>query len=155
MFKQVIIIISAAIIIFLVFSYITFQNETAQAPIIDDTDNEVISLGGKKLKVTVADEPLEQMQGLSGREGLSENEGMLFIFEPPQIPGFWMKDMKFSIDIIWISAEGKVVGVQKSLSPETYPKTYAPPSPIKYVLEVNSGWYDRNGIKIGDTLLLK
>ena len=115
-------------------------------------NEKIISINDRILTVEIADEPIEQVQGLSDRENLGSQKGMLFIFDQPIMPGFWMKDMHFDIDIIWIDASGTIVGIEKSVSPDTYPQTFNPPSPIKYVLEVNAGWSDKNKIKIGDQI---
>ena len=78
---------------------------------------------------------------------------MLFIFLIPDKYGFWMKDMKFSLDLIWMDKNLAIVDMTKNLSPETFPAVFSSSSPVKYVLEVNAGWSDRNKIKIGDTVV--
>ena len=108
---------------------------------------------GIGLKIEIADDPIEQSQGLSNRESLASDCGMLFIFPQPTMPGFWMKDMKFSLDLIWIDANSEIVEITKNVSPTTYPKSFTPPSPIKYVLEVNAGWADENDINTGDEVM--
>jgi uncharacterized membrane protein (UPF0127 family) len=115
---------------------------------------EAMSVAGYKLMVEIANNNKERRQGLSGRSSLPQNEGMLFVFEPNGKPTFWMKDMKFPIDIIWINEEGKIVGIQKNVQPESDTPDndlarYNPPEPVKYVLEVNAGFADTNGIEEG------
>lgn len=129
------------------FSYTFFGPNSNEAP-----DKEFIFIADTKVYVDIADEPYEQIQGLSGREKLSDDEGMLFIFPAPILASFWMKDMKFSIDIIWIDDKGNIIGVEKNVSPDTFPNSFSPSSPVKYVLEVNANWSDENNIKIGDKL---
>lgn len=117
-----------------------------------------IKIGTKSLLVEVSDTQETRNKGLSGRETLGENEGMLFVFESKNIkPAFWMKDMKFSIDIIWIK-DNKVAQITKEI-PAPTPGTedrnlplYIPDAPIDYVLEVNSGFSDKNEIKAGDPI---
>jgi uncharacterized membrane protein (UPF0127 family) len=113
-------------------------------------EQRTIYVNDEKLRVDIADDPHEQQQGLSGRNGLDDDEGMLFIFQNPTTPEFWMKEMKFSLDILWIDANNIIVGITKNISPDTYPQRFLPPSPIKYVLEVNAGWTEKNKIKVGD-----
>ncbi len=113
----------------------------------------MITVAGHRLEVEVADEPQEQSQGLSEREELAQDQGMLFIFPAPAKPGFWMKDMKFAIDIIWINEKGEIIGITKNISPNTFPEVFYPPSKIKYVLEINAGWSDRNNTKVGDRII--
>lgn len=102
--------------------------------------------------------------GLSGRQTLGKNEGMLFDFKTPKNDlFFWMKDMLFDIDIIWI-ADKKIIGITPNIpSPEKDKgleikdlrlPAYSPPSDVDQVLEVNAGWSEKNKIKIGDEVKL-
>ena len=84
--------------------------------------------------------------GLSGRASLPKDAGMLFVFPKTSTYGFWMKDMKFPIDIVWIGENKSVVGITPKISPDTYPKIYYPPSDIRYVLELNSGGAAEYGV---------
>jgi len=115
------------------------------------TPNTVI-LGGKEFSVGIAKTPSEREQGLSGRKSLPQDNGLLFIFDKPDKYGFWMKDMNFPIDIIWISNENKIVYLQKSLLPSTYPEVYYPNDRAKYVLEITAGQVEILNLKIGDTV---
>ncbi|MBX4200205.1 DUF192 domain-containing protein [Candidatus Parcubacteria bacterium] len=115
-------------------------------------DTTTITLGSHTMEVYIADTPALEELGLSYRKSLPANTGMLFIFSTPSAPGFWMKDMNFSLDMIWISLEGKIVSITKDISPSTYPKAFYPPSVIKYVLEVPAGFSDAEGVKVGDFL---
>jgi len=101
-----------------------------------------LTVGEKRIFVEIAKTAEAKKQGLSGREKLKDNEGMLFDFrnDTNKKPPFWMKDMKFNIDILWIK-DFKIVGIT---SGATAPKnsferlkTYLPPSKIDFVLEVN------------------
>lgn len=92
--------------------------------------------------------------GLSAHQSLAEGEGMLFTFaEEDTIPAFWMKDMTFAIDIIWIN-DGKIVQIDEA-NPELGVADqnltlYKPVTPIDYVLEVPKGYSVNNEIRIGD-----
>lgn len=97
----------------------------------------------------VADTKSTREQGLSGRTSLKDNEGMLFVFDTPGRYGFWMKDMLFSLDLIWINQEGIVVEVERNAPKDSYPKTYMNASPANYVLEVNAGMAEEQGLFIG------
>ncbi len=114
-------------------------------------DIKYVKLAGQDIRVELAVTQAEQEQGLSGRQNLNENEGMLFVFNPPAKYSFWMKDMNFPIDMIWINADMKVIYIQKNASPESYPTAYGPDAHAKYVLEVVSGFSDKNNLQIGDT----
>lgn len=113
-----------------------------------------IIVGGRALKVEIADNSHSQILGLSGRPGLAENTGMLFVFENSTFHSFWMKDMLFSLDIIWITDEGKIVGIEESVSPDTFPESFYSPEPVRYVLEVEGGWAVNNSVKIGDNVII-
>jgi len=110
-----------------------------------------IKIAGQIVKVDLALTDAEQTQGLSGRKDLAKNEGMLFVFNKPDKYLFWMKDMNFPIDIIWISDDMRVVYIKKDARPELYPETYGPNTDAKYVLEVPSGFSDQNHLQIGDS----
>jgi len=114
-----------------------------------------VQIGGQNVKVDLALTGAEQAQGLSGRQSLSENEGLLFVFNTPGNYPFWMKDMNFPIDMIWIDENMKVIYIQKDATPESYPATYGPiqsDKTTKYVLEVSAGFADKNNLKIGDSV---
>lgn len=102
------------------------------------------------ISVDVADTDARRGLGLSGRGELRDNEGMLFIFDPETTPGFWMKDMNFPIDIIWLDTFMNTVFITKNAEPSSYPSIFTPPVLIKYVLEVPAGFADKNNVKNGD-----
>jgi uncharacterized membrane protein (UPF0127 family) len=120
--------------------------------------------------VEVVNTPEKITLGLSGREKFKENQGMLFDFNPQLTtetakaagirPNFWMKDMKFDLDIIWIK-DKKIVGITKNV-PKPSPgqrnqdlPLYPAPQPIDMVLEVLAGWSDENKVEIGDEISLQ
>ena len=106
------------------------------------------------IKVDIADTAEKRTMGLSGRPSLAENEGVFFIFDSSYRYSFWMKEMNFPIDIIWIDENFVIADITKHAAPESFPKTFFPVLPVRYVLEVNAGWSDKNGIKVGDKVLL-
>lgn len=111
-----------------------------------------VGIAGKNLKVEIADTEEKRNGGLSGRKNLLEDSGMLFVFEVPAKYSFWMKDMKFPLDLIWIDENKKIIAVSKNISPDTYPTSFSPSEPVKYVLEVNAGWTERNGVGAGNVV---
>lgn len=121
---------------------------------LNDTRSLEVSLNGEKFMVEVADTAAEQTQGLSVKDGLGVNEGMLFVFGKPGTRGFWMKDMRFPIDIIWIDGD-KVVDVSPNVSPDSYPQVFTSPFPADKVLEINAGLSQKFGIKEGSPFSLK
>jgi hypothetical protein len=101
----------------------------------------------------VVDTKSSRELGLSGRDSMRNNEGMLFVFDYPGRYGFWMKDMNFPLDIIWINQNGYVVAIESNFTPESYlqnpPKTVMNGPPANYVLEVNTGIAEQLGIFLG------
>jgi hypothetical protein len=118
-----------------------------------------VEISGKTFLVEVADEEKERNKGLSGRKTLGEDEGMLFIFETPTTPVFWMKDMEIPIDIVWIS-EGKIVGWVPNVLPEPGVKDenlsiYTPSQSVDMVLELSAGTVSREKFFQGEGVSLK
>lgn len=119
-----------------------------------------VQVGAQQLLVQIAGTDELRQQGLSGREPLTDSQGMLFDFRntTETDPGFWMKDMKFNLDFIWIN-QGKVIGITADVpAPKTaddFLPTYYPPSAVDMVLEVARGWSAAHGIKIGDEVTMK
>jgi uncharacterized protein len=109
-----------------------------------------VEIGGISINVEIAETPEARAHGLSGRTSLPDNTGMLFIFDESEKHGFWMKDMHFAIDIVWIDDNREVIGVEKEVVPETFPQIFYPSLPIKYVLELPSGFIENHLIDIGE-----
>ncbi|MBI1838711.1 MAG: DUF192 domain-containing protein [Candidatus Colwellbacteria bacterium] len=128
-------------------------------PVFLGVNTKSVVIGGEEFRVEVAATPIKQTKGLSGRDGLGLNAGMLFPFSELSTHSFWMKDMKFPIDIIWIQND-KVVGFEENMEPgssksDAELRIYSPPSPINNVLEVAAGTVLRLGVKIGDAISIK
>ena len=104
-----------------------------------------IEIGDKEYNVTCARTEEERINGLQGVTELKDDEGMLFFFEEPQTVGFWMKDTKVPLDIIFISEDMEVISVYQG-EPEN--ENIAEEDNVKFVLEVNQG----SGIEEGDEL---
>ena len=107
-------------------------------------------INGIEIELEVARTPEEQARGLSDREVLGENAGMLFIFQEPTTPSFWMKEMNFPLDIIWIGSDRRIVDISENIAPETFPQLFRPRAQVQYVLEVNAGWAKSHNISVGD-----
>lgn len=104
-----------------------------------------IEIGDKEYNVTCARTEEERIKGLQGVTELKDDEGMLFFFEEPQTVGFWMKDTKVPLDIIFISEDMEVISVYQG-EPEN--ESIAEEDNVKFVLEVNQG----SGVEEGDEL---
>lgn len=114
-------------------------------------------MGGVEISVEISDTDAKRNQGLSGRKNLTEGTGMLFVFPAKAPLTFWMKDMNFPLDFIWM-ADGKVVELNADIPPPS--KTNGTPMVIRpanfadKVLEVNAGFIQTHHIKVGDSVTL-
>lgn len=106
-----------------------------------------------ELYIEVADNNESRSLGLSGRNSISDKEGMLFVFDEFKTSNcFWMKDMNFAIDMVWMDEHKKVINVVQNVGPETYPETFCPEANAKYGLEIRAGSAGEFGIEKGITL---
>ncbi|PIY80976.1 MAG: hypothetical protein COY80_00190 [Candidatus Pacebacteria bacterium CG_4_10_14_0_8_um_filter_42_14] len=120
---------------------------------------ETISIDNHEFQVEVRRTPDELAQGLSGRTEIG-SDGMLFYLPQRQVASFWMKDMLFAIDMVWIDDE-KVVDISSNVPfpnpevPLNKLPTYSPKQPVTLVLELDAGGAERFDIKIGSLVVLK
>jgi len=117
-----------------------------------------VSTGKLNLTIEKVETAELRKQGLSDRESLCENCGMLFVFPESGYYPFWMKDMNFDIDIIYMDENMKIVDIFENVSKESYykvpPDTVQNTSLAKYVLEINSGKSKILKLRVGDTIKL-
>ena len=95
----------------------------------------------------------EKMQGLSNRDTLGEDKGMLFIYESEGVYSFWMKETLLPLDMIYIDLEGMIVDINHSAEPGDL-NPFSPIEPAKYVLEVNGGYCKARDIDKGDSVTI-
>jgi uncharacterized protein len=143
-----IILTIAAVIIGVGYATDYFERKSQEKPT-------VLELNGKSIKLEVVDTEPTRTQGLSNRQSLPADSAMLFIFDDSDIWGIWMKDMHFSIDIIFLDEQFNVINAYRNISPETYPAVYRAQRPALYVLETNAGFVERNNIQLNQRLLIK
>ena len=117
-------------------------------------EERTLTIGNTTLQAEIAQTEKQKMIGLSHRKTLAEGHGMLFIFNTNDKHGIWMKDMHFPIDIIWIDTTMKVIHIEQNISPNTYPQTFTPPTPARYILEVPAG-YTKGRMRVGDMATLE
>ena len=115
-----------------------------------------VEVGNKKFRVEIANDNWELQNGLSGRKKLKTGSGMLFIFHKSDYYMFWMKDMNFPLDIVWIDG-GKIVDIKEKAPVPTTSllEKYLPEHPTMYVLEINAGLVAKYGFKVGDLVKLE
>ena len=112
--------------------------------------NELCFENGKCISIEYAITPEERARGLMHREMLPENAGMLFVFPEETMPGFWMKNVKFPLDFVWIGKDMRIAGFEENVPVcSTYCPSYSSENKILYVLEVNKGFVTENMLKIG------
>ncbi len=116
------------------------------------TVTQVVVGDGTTLNAKVADTPALEERGLSGTAGLGENEAMLFVFDKQGLYPFWMKDMNYPIDMIWMDQEHHVVYIKEHATPGSYPEQFVSQAPALFVLEVQDGFVAKHNIKIADEL---
>lgn len=107
----------------------------------------------REVKVEIVTGSKAQQKGLGGRKSLCENCGMLFVFPERKKTSFWMKDMNFDLDIIWV-ADSKISYISKNADHSSLERMN-PGTPSDMVLELNAGFCDKYGVKIGDEALLE
>lgn len=130
------------------------KSQTIRSEIKHDA---IIKINEVEITIQTANTTNERAKGLSGKAFLGENEGMIFTFSQKTYPAFWMKDMNFALDIIWILND-TIIHIDENV-PSPKPEQnesdlplYKPPKAVNYVLEVNAGFCQRNGIKVGDSV---
>ena len=109
-----------------------------------------IGLGdGAIIQAEVAASQNERERGLMYREELGEDAGMLFVFEKEDKYQFWMKNVNFPLDIIWVNKDMRVVDIQTAMPCTEHCIEYTPDYPARYVLEVPAGFTAAHNIKTG------
>lgn len=148
------ILYSALAVIFFValFAFTRFSPTPAQNVYSDYPHT--VELDGNTIRVAIADTPETRAQGLGERTGLMSDEGMLFIFPVSGKYTFWMKDMNFSIDILWLSSEGSIIYIVERVSPSTFPHSFVSKAPARYVLELPAGYVGAHGVRVSDVVRL-
>jgi uncharacterized membrane protein (UPF0127 family) len=134
------------------------DDEAPQASSAPPAGRIEIAIGDAVVDAEVADDDAERALGLGGRDRLARNAGMYFVL-PDDRPRFWMKGMRFPLDMIWIKA-GRVVDVTADVpneprgTPDSELPSYSPARPANRVLEVEAGWAKRHGVGRGDRVRL-
>ncbi len=119
-----------------------------------------LTVDGTTIRIAIADTPILREKGLSGRQSIASDSGMLFTFSKADKYTFWMKGMLIPLDMIWLNNK-TIIDVMKNIPPPTAGQTdaelprFQPVSPADMVLEVNAGFADVHGIKVGDTVEIK
>ena len=110
--------------------------------------------GARVIDVEVATTSAQSERGLGYRDALAPDAGMIFDLHTNRAPGFWMKGMRFALDMVWIGEDKRVVAITADVQPQPgVPDSqllrYPPPVAVRYVLELNAGAAERLGIAAG------
>lgn len=124
----------------------TEQGVELRAVIIDASSGEEV-----RVWVEIADNPLEQVMGLRGREQLPENRGMLFVYLEESDRTYTMEDTLIPLSIAFMDSGGRIIDIQ-DMKPLT--TGYDSAGPAQYALEVNKGYFDERGVEVGDRVRL-
>ncbi|MCL5438523.1 MAG: DUF192 domain-containing protein [Patescibacteria group bacterium] len=148
--KKILILFGALFVIALLGSYFSNYFKTNSFPFMKTPS---VTIKSQKFSVTVAKTLKDTEIGLSEKTSLPQNQGMLFAFKDPGFYPFWMKKMKFPIDIIYINKNKIVTIFENAAVPD--PKTqqipiYKPETQANMVLEINAGLSKKYGFKTGD-----
>ena len=135
---------------------------TANARTLDDLED--LEKGSVSIKlnsnesiefsVLIAESNKDRRQGLMHIEFMEENQGMLFVFNPPRRVSMWMRNTPMSLDILFIDRNGKVINMEENTTPYST-KALSSGGTIRWVLEINSGLAKTKGIKTGDLVILE
>ncbi len=126
---------------------------TISPPTAGGEGTALVEVNGIPLTVEIVDKPAERSLGLMYRKSLPENMGMLFIYRRPGIMNFWMKNTYIPLSIAYIDTKGYIIAIFK-MEPLNEKKSYRSPAPAVWALEVNQGWFEKNGVNVGDSVRL-
>ena len=113
-----------------------------------------LRFGQQTYALNIVTSKVAQERGLGDRESIARDRGMLFVFDTAAVQCFWMKDMRFPIDIIWLNSAKKVTYVAANVAPDTYPQKFCGDASTKYVVELNAGEAMHAGIRVGQQVSL-
>lgn len=110
-----------------------------------------VGVGSRHYTLYVADDEQKKLRGLSNIDGLKEEYGMIFVFSKPDYYYFWMKNMKFSLDFIFLN-KNKIVDIVENVKPNTYPNYIISKKPFDMVIELNEGQIKKAGVYVGSNI---
>lgn len=142
----------ARLLAFLLLFIGSFNCAQAQEPMLLPVDATALTIhsGNEQhnFQIEVADEPLERQRGLMHRRNMSEDRGMLFVFDGEGRRSFWMQNTPLPLDLLFISSNGRIEAIEQGEPFST--ASIAPDVPASFVLELNAGTAQKLGISIGD-----
>lgn len=150
--KTLSIIFSASLLIVVAVLLLIAASSPVTAPTTSDSQS-TVSINQITFKVDIADDVREQRIGLSDRDSLASDQGMLFLFPDKEMRSFWMPNMNFPIDLLWID-DNTIVGYEENMQPITPDNimTYKSPQAVDKVLEITAGSIEKYNFNINDII---
>jgi len=163
--KSLIAIICTFVIALCIGVYVVWQKEAVVEVIEEDTERQLViaqwygllhpmTIGSTVVQASIADTTETRTKGLSGTPYLPEGVVKLFVFDVSDRWGFWMKDMNYAIDIMWVDAAGEIIHIEENVAPSSFPKSYTPATPALYVIEASAGFVQQYEIAVGENVTL-
>ena len=123
-------------------------------------EKQVVVVAHKTLVLDVADTSDRQAYGLMNRSKMAADEGMIFVFPNESTRSFWMKNTLIDLDIAYVNSKGVIIDIQemksgKNVKDDSLLPSYVSKQPAMYAIEMNKGWFKKNGIKVGDIIKIK
>lgn len=115
----------------------------------------LVEIAGQTLRAKIAYTEKEKTRGLSNTPSLAAAEGMIFYYPNAGRYSFWMKDMNYPLDIIWLNSNAEVIAIEENVSPDSFPRSFGPNADSNYVLEINAGKAREWGITKGTKLVIR
>lgn len=153
-YKQTTIMLSVGVISILFFLYFCItkldEKRVSTTNPRNYLDSEIITFDDNNFTSYIAQTNQQRSLGLSVFDFLADDEAMIFTSDQDDLQSFWMKDMKFPIDILWLNSQKQIVYIAKNADPADYPETYTSDVPAQYVIELKNGSIEKYVIQIGD-----
>ena len=146
--KKILKLVGVAALLVLLAGYFFWRNNAALK-----IEPDQIVIRGHIFKIETVVSESAKAKGLGGRQSICADCGMLFVFDKPDTHAFWMKDMQFALDLLWLRG-GRVVFLEKNV-PSSFGQTMIPSEKADRVLELNAGTVDKLGIVLGDSVSIK
>ena len=121
-----------------------WAQQVARFPVVS------LTAGMHIIKAEFASKEAERQQGLMFRKKMGNNEGMVFLFDAPGNVCMWMKNTLIPLSIAYIDSDGRIVDLQDMKPLDDDPPHYVSAEPAQYALEVNQGFFEEHGVKVGD-----
>ncbi len=159
MHKKYFIVITILVLVVVIIGVIFYRTHiskghTLMPPIHTNVSDTYARFVNQGIHFEIATTTTELERGLSGRKVIPNNYAMLFVFQQAGRYGFWMKNMLTPIDILWLSDNGTIIGIDNSVQPNTYPHIFYPPVSVRYVLETRPGFSAGRSWRVGSVIAL-